>query len=354
MNKTQPLISVIVPCYNVEKYLHKCVDSILGQTYRNLEVILVDDGSTDSTPQLCDAYAKQDKRVKVIHKENGGLVSARNAGYDATKGEWMMYIDGDDWIDDNTCEGLLEYASKYENVDLVFWKCVQELEDKSLKDKWGWACQEKAKLYTNDACQELARNTLIYKSGIATAYCKMIRRGYALRFGIQHDKRLRQGAEGLEFSLRAFYYAQRVVFANEYYYHYRYNPDSISKRVDERNTLYLTDCFNVIEEDIQQFDHKDAFTEVLYQRVVYVLIAIAMSTYFHPNNKDSLFVKCRKYKEVIEGNNLYRTAIKKCGMQGMDKLRKITLTLIRMKAYFMLSIIAWLKQYYLKKGKYNY
>lgn len=88
----QPLISVIVPVYNVEQYLSKCVESILGQTYTNLEIILVDDGSPDNCGKMCDEYAAKDKRVKVIHKENGGLVSARNAGYDAMTDEWHMYI----------------------------------------------------------------------------------------------------------------------------------------------------------------------------------------------------------------------------------------------------------------------
>ena len=87
------LISVIVPIYNVEKYLHQCLKSIINQTYKNLEIILVDDGSPDSCPKICDEYSKKDKRIKVIHKENGGLSSARNAGLDVAKGEYISFID---------------------------------------------------------------------------------------------------------------------------------------------------------------------------------------------------------------------------------------------------------------------
>ena len=265
-----------------------------------------------------------------------------------------MYLDGDDWIDTNTCERLMAYIAKYPDTDIVFWKCIQELGTTSIKGKWEWACNEPEHLYTGEECHELAMHTLIYKSGIATAYCKLIRADYAKACGISHDDRLRQGAEGLEFSLRAFYYAKKALYVNEYFNHYRYNPDSISKQVNEKNTVYLTDCFRVIEEDIEKFQQKERFEEALYQRIVYVLIAIAMSTYFHPANRDSLLIKIRKYKAVIGQNLLFQTAIRKSSTIGMDKLRRITFFFIRHKMYFMLQAIASLKQYYLKKGKFNY
>ena len=101
-----PLISVIVPIYNVEKYLKKCVDSIIAQTYSNLEIILVDDGSPDSCGAICDEYAEKDSRIKVVHKENGGLSSARNAGLDIATGEYIGFVDSDDYIASNMYENL--------------------------------------------------------------------------------------------------------------------------------------------------------------------------------------------------------------------------------------------------------
>ncbi len=92
------LFTVIIPVYNVEEYLRKCIDSVLAQTFRDFEVILVDDGSTDGCPQICDEYQEKDPRVRVIHKPNGGLVSARNAGILAAKGDYITYVDGDDWV----------------------------------------------------------------------------------------------------------------------------------------------------------------------------------------------------------------------------------------------------------------
>ena len=115
---TNPLISVIVPVYNVEKYLGKCVDSILAQTYENLEIILVEDGTKDNSGAICDAYAAKDSRIRVIHKENGGLSSARNAGMDIARGEYFGFVDSDDWIEPKMYETLLNLAEKY-HADLV-------------------------------------------------------------------------------------------------------------------------------------------------------------------------------------------------------------------------------------------
>lgn len=93
------LISIIVPIYNVEKYLNKCIDSIINQTYKNIEIILINDGSEDNSGKICDKYAKEDSRIKVIHKKNGGLSDARNVGIDASQGDYIAFIDSDDWVD---------------------------------------------------------------------------------------------------------------------------------------------------------------------------------------------------------------------------------------------------------------
>lgn len=100
----EELISVIVPIYKVEDYLDRCIQSLVNQTYKNLEIILVDDGSPDDCPRICDEWGKKDQRIKVIHKENGGLSDARNAGMKVMTGAYVSYIDSDDWIEENKSE----------------------------------------------------------------------------------------------------------------------------------------------------------------------------------------------------------------------------------------------------------
>ena len=122
--------SVIVPVYKVEEYLERCVDSILAQTYPDFEVILVDDGSPDRCPQICDAYKEKDKRVRVIHKPNGGLVSARNAGIFAAKGDYITYVDSDDWVKPNLLEFIHDrIAESKPPVDMVMFASENVYED---------------------------------------------------------------------------------------------------------------------------------------------------------------------------------------------------------------------------------
>lgn len=112
------LISVIVPIYKVENYLDRCVESIVNQTYENLEIILVDDGSPDNCPEMCDAWVQKDKRIKVIHKQNGGLSDARNAGMKEATGEYISFVDSDDWIEDNMIETLYNEII-FSNTDIA-------------------------------------------------------------------------------------------------------------------------------------------------------------------------------------------------------------------------------------------
>ena len=131
------LVSIVIPVYNVEKYLRKCIESVLNQTYKNIQIILVNDGSTDNSPALCDEYKQMYDKVEVIHKSNGGLPDARNAGLKRAKGEYVGFIDSDDWIEPNMVEHLLhniiEYDADISSVELQKVQEETELEQKPCK-----------------------------------------------------------------------------------------------------------------------------------------------------------------------------------------------------------------------------
>jgi len=143
------LLSVIVPVYNVEKYLRKCLDSILNQTYTNFELILVNDGSKDNSGNICDEYALIDNRIKVIHKENGGLPSARNAGLEIISGDFVTFVDSDDWIEYNTFEIIIN-AQKENDIDLIIYGCnlVYKNKIKQTKNKYN-LCFTQNEFYNN-------------------------------------------------------------------------------------------------------------------------------------------------------------------------------------------------------------
>ena len=109
----EELISIIVPVYNVEAYIHQCIKSIIEQSYKNLEIILVDDGSKDKSGKICDDYARKDKRIKVIHKKNGGLSDSRNAGITVATGKYIAFVDSDDWIEKNMYEKMYNECEKF-------------------------------------------------------------------------------------------------------------------------------------------------------------------------------------------------------------------------------------------------
>ncbi|OYP01274.1 hypothetical protein CG709_11290, partial [Lachnotalea glycerini] len=129
-----PLISVIVPIYNVEKYIHRCLDSILRQTYKNLEIILIDDGSTDQSANICEEYKKKDERIQCIHKINGGLSEARNVGMRHATGIYMTFIDGDDYIALDYVEYLFSLLSKYA-ADIAVCNYQKVLENQNIIDQ---------------------------------------------------------------------------------------------------------------------------------------------------------------------------------------------------------------------------
>lgn len=144
------LISVIVPVYKVEEYLDECVQSLVDQTYSNLEIILVDDGSPDQSPQMCDEWARKDGRVRVVHKSNGGLSSARNAGLDIAQGDYISFIDSDDYVDKLMYEKLYEGVRKYPNVGISSIKFLRLTNGKVEPYNKMWDDQEEVLVKSED------------------------------------------------------------------------------------------------------------------------------------------------------------------------------------------------------------
>ncbi len=348
MNKI-PKISIIVPVYNVQEFLKECVDSLLNQTYHSIEIILVNDGSTDNSPAICDNYLELDERVKVIHKSNGGLVSARNAGFEEISGEWFMFVDSDDLLLKNCCEELVNIINN--NFDIIFWNSSQYYDGVISPLFLRWKEQKDVISYDINQCSRLALETLNYTSGIATAYSKLIRTDFARKHALLHDSRLRQGAEGMEFSFRLFYFAECALFINKEMYLYRYNINAISKSVNKKNTYYILDCLNVIQEFIHENNLSNEYLVMLRQRTQYILIALALNVYFSPLNKETLKEKSHEYTSLIKQNKIFQDALYKTSIKHLDKSRYVALLCLRYKLYFFVSLISELKNKRIQNGQ---
>lgn len=209
-------VSVIVPVYNVENYLDKCVKSICSQIYQNLEIILVDDGSTDSSAEMCDAYAIADARVKVIHKKNGGLADARNVGIEHAKGEYLLFIDSDDWIHQELVEKTIAIAEK-EDTDVVIFDYVGVRQD-------GTVCSQFcANLEPMKVVSVLEEPRLI------TVSCSAVNKLYKTSFWKSTGLTFPKGRyyEDLGTIPKLMALAQRVVYCNENFYYYLMREGSI-------------------------------------------------------------------------------------------------------------------------------
>lgn len=352
--KTFPLISIIVPCYNVERYLADCVESVINQTYSNWELILVDDGSKDSTPVLCDTYAEYDDRIKVIHKVNGGLVSARNAGYDVVTGNWMTYLDSDDWVSLDMIEKLTHVLQKYHNLDLIFWCMVQELGNKTIEGKWNWSQYTSGKVYNKQQNIRLSSYVLNYNSGLSDAVCKLYRTEWCKKNGIFHNPLLKQGEESVDFVMRAFYYADNSFFLNEPFYHYRYIATSISKKVDEANAVCISDCMKVMNNFICSIPNNTVFQKEFSFRNAYALISIAMHTYFNPKFNLSYKERVARFEKIILDNILFARSLHDVNGDEFDILRRMAFWCIKKKKYRLLSLIGRIKEFAVECGYFGY
>ena len=225
----QPLISVIVPIYRIDKYIGLCIDSITHQTYRNLEIILVDDGSDDRSGELCDLYAKKDSRIKVIHKQNGGLVSARKAGVLAATGEYIGYVDGDDWIGEGFYQSLYA-AAVSSGADITVAGFSRDLFSK----KHGILNNIASGIYEGETLDKLRSRMIsygeFYRHGVTTyVWNKLFRRECVIKEQLEVDERITIG-EDAAVVYPAILNAKSVCITDNCAYHYRQREDSMLKR----------------------------------------------------------------------------------------------------------------------------
>lgn len=233
--ENNPLLSVIVPIYNVEAYLERCIKSIQKQSYENLEIILVDDGSKDNCALICDTYKSKDSRIKVIHKENGGLVSARKAGITVATGKYVTYVDSDDWIEPIMYEKLITAAISG-NADVVTTGCIRDYGNHQVieNDTICEGIYYGKKLY-EEFLPYIIDINCFYRSNIsAHIWCKLFRRELALKYQLQVHNAINV-FEDAAFTYPCLLNSKRVVVLKGNYYHYCIRKNSImgENRSDE-------------------------------------------------------------------------------------------------------------------------
>lgn len=255
-------VSIIIPIYNVEKYVRKTIDSVICQTEMDIEIILVDDGSTDGSGKICDEYSFRDNRIKVIHKENGGLSSSRNVGTKTASSEYVMYLDGDDYLKSNAVERVLSVMKEYPS-DIIQYRYKEVAEGQTPKEQ-----KEYGEIYQVSTSKELFENLYILGGVVASGATKLIRKELMLKVpfvSIRHEDEM--------WCTQAFQRDLKVTYIPDELYYYVMREGSIIHSTFNKGKL---DSFTVSEERIKVLK-KLGYTNLLskeYSRLFLIILSL--------------------------------------------------------------------------------
>lgn len=339
----ESLISIIVPCYNVDAFLEKCINSIIYQTYNNWELILIDDGSSDNTLKICKKYSTLDKRIKVIHKKNEGVSVARNVGIDIANGEWITFLDSDDWMELDTLESCINKITN--NVDLIQFNHYYNYPNKEIKRKAFNPSIIKREgieikdflLDTFTPYYDIKKNN-IYTGPIRGVWAKF----YKLSIIKEYNIRFILGLKIAEDSLFCYDYmshCKKIIFYNEYKIHYRVHGKSIMQKFNK--DVELTN-YKIIDEFIKRSDINDGdYQEALTGLLSNCLFSACKLKYFHKGNKMSFSDKYLNLRKFIETEQI-RMILNFNKNHYIQKGKKEIILLAQKKQYLILLIFSLL------------
>lgn len=329
--KLKPIMSVIVPVYNVEKYLSQCIDSILEQIFTDFELILIDDGSSDNSPQICDEYAMKDARIRVIHKENSGVSSARNAGISIATGKYITFIDSDDTVDNMFFAKAVSDIQR-SNADLYICGLTMETwNNDKVVSKTDYniektVCYSVRNMFEN---LEVSYPLICVCSPCCKLYSKNIIEKAKLRF----DESISLG-EDIYFNMHYFELCESVFFAEDIFYHYRRgNDNSLFSKLHKDTYEIHVKVYGKMQDVMKNKDcNKSA---ILRLQTMYAQMFIGcIHAFFSKKNSSSNAEKREIIKKV--SNNLL---IQNIDYKDLDKKTKAIVFLMRKKALTIIYLI---------------
>lgn len=334
------IISVVIPVYRAELYLDQCVRSLLDQTYPNLEIILVDDGSPDNSGAMCDRYAAQDARIKVIHKENGGSSYARGAGIAAATGDYVTFIDSDDWIDPDTFEQCVQCIRR-DDADCVLYSYVKEYPGISIP----------VHLFDGDFTYDLTRSErLVHRrlvglmgdelsrpekiDNLASMCMKLYRIDAARRGRIVSERETGTNEDSI-FNLYALENC-RISYIDRCFYHYRKtNEQSITTRHKPELAEKWDVMYRYFREYIDQSGKADVYEEAYYNRIACGMIGLGLNEI---TADTSIIRRARRMKEILN-KEYYRNAFRQLDITPCPLKWKVFFLLCKWRAAFLLTIL---------------
>lgn len=310
------MVSVIIPVYNAELYLHRCVDSVLSQTYQDFEVLLINDGSKDKSGRICDQYAEVDRRVRVIHQENSGVSATRNVGIGEAKGDYISFVDSDDYIASDMLEQMISVAEK-NNSDIVM--CEYSV------DKTGVITPVKLNYQSIYATKKEVKNGLLYRyytddhAGLYSLWNKIIKREVITRNEIVFDTTLKRG-EDAWFIFQCLKNCSRVDFVSIPFYFYYQNQNSIMHTVyDDQYEKWVDMRRRLIAENKQlgfDIDYDLFYKDFLYKTIMYCRSLVQNNRLDEEKRiiSDEFLIRASKHSKKLPLHLIFFT---KCISMGM-------------------------------------
>lgn len=320
----QPFISIIVPVYNVESYLCQCLDSIINQTERDLEIILIDDGSTDRSGEIADAYAEKDTRITVVHKENTGLSSARNTGIGLAAGEYLLFLDSDDWLDLDTVNTLKSIVNDYAYDTIMFsWDNIDPLNN---------FVSQREPLFLDgfvftDQVKEDIYKRFLAGSALNNVWQRIYRRELIQQNNLFFDEELKH-TEDLIFSFDFFTHAERGIYIDKPLYKYRLNPAGLTKTFNPIQFDYIKRANRLLSDRLAAVNMNDAMhRQMLATRFIHVCLR-NFQLPFKALNKTSKREILDFYNRIIKDDYFQQSAAA-VDMDNLTLINRIELTLAK-------------------------
>lgn len=346
-----PLVSIIVPVYNVEKYLSQCIESLIKQTYFNLEIILVDDGSEDASSDICDKFANQDTRIKVIHKLNGGLSSSRKVGISAITGDYAMFVDGDDWIDNDTIETCIKYITIYPQLQCILFSYVKEYPRRSIPVQ----VMDSSRYFEGEEVEDKIYRRLFGLSSEEMNHpermhniescCMKFYKSSVIKAGKFYDTREVGSSEDALFNMYALYGIDRAYYLNNHFYHYRKSPQSLTNRYRPQLITQWETLFATMKKIIKEKELRQEYTIALNNRIALSILGIGINEL--GNSSVGVMGRIKNIRNYISDPR-YVNAVKGLKMEKMPIAWKVFMFSCKCKlsvcVYLMLVSIAYLKK----------
>lgn len=269
-NQEEPLVSIIIPVYNIAPYVRDCIESVRNQTYHNIEIIIVDDGSTDGSGELCEEFAVQDERIRVIHQQNAGVVSARGKGMNASRGTYLSFIDGDDWIEPGMIENMVNDMGE---SDLISTKIWWEMKPNKWVEDFDRFPEGR---YSGKAGLETIFKKMIYDTGteriqsLTPGTCnKLFVSDLAKKVYKELNPQI-TFAEDTVFLYKYILNCNSIVISHKSFYHYRYREHSAAHRADKCRLININRVYLALEEDFRRHPLKDCLIFQLQRWIMHM------------------------------------------------------------------------------------